>query len=282
MNLLSDLKRRLHGPALGLAVCGLLALVGAVDAAPQDPRTNVIGFSEPVETIDLSAAEAGVVEEMRVKEGDSVKSGQLMGRLDSGVLEATLKIAQNKAKSDALVKTATTKVELRRSRLSKLRQLASSQNANPEELERAAADLDIGEAELESAVDEKKASVLEVERIQQSINRRTFRSPIDGVVTRVLRDVAESVDARADHVLTVVNLARLRVVVYVEPQAALRIKAQKELAVRPLEGGPERKATVEFVSPVTEPASGTVRVKLLVDNAEGLLISGTKFSVTLP
>src|SRR5688572_20025952 len=100
----------------------LLLGCGALQAA----ETVVIGFSEPVEMIDLSAAEAGVVEEMRVHEGQKVEAGELLGRLDTGVLEATLKMAEIKARSDSAVKSAQSRHGLRVSRLQKLERLASS------------------------------------------------------------------------------------------------------------------------------------------------------------
>lgn len=267
-----------HFCALGFALLSLWMSQGLAMAE----SVQSIGFSEPVETIELSAAEAGVVEEMRVKEGDKVKAGQLLGRLDTGVLDASLKMAEAKAGSEAAIKSARARLQLRKSRSQKLQQLASSQNANAEELERAQADLEIAEADLETAEEEQKASALEVLRIREGIARRTLRSPIDGVVTRVLRDIAESVDARTEHILTIVNLDRLRIVIYVPLAVALRLREANEVVVQPQGWGEELKAKVEFISPVTEPASGTVRIKLLLDNSQGRFISGTKFVVSIP
>lgn len=258
-------------------------VVAAPETSPADSGAgnSIIGFSEPVEAVDLSVAEAGIVEAMEVKEGDAVKAGQVLGRLDTRILQSSLRIAELKAGSEALVKSAQIRRDLRESRFKKIEQLKSSQSANAEELERAKADWSVAEAELETAQEEKKSSQLEVERIRATIEARTIRSPIDGEVSRILRDVGESVDARTEHIINVVRLDRLRVIIYVPPKAALQIKSKKTLPVRSLATDETLQATVEFVSPVTEPASGTVRIKLLLDNAERKHISGTKFSVSI-
>ena len=56
--------------------------------------SNVDGFTEPYRTINVSAAEQGVITTLFVKEGDTVHEGQLLATLDTDVLEATLEIAK--------------------------------------------------------------------------------------------------------------------------------------------------------------------------------------------
>ncbi|MEY5025212.1 MAG: hypothetical protein RLZZ244_740 [Verrucomicrobiota bacterium] len=261
-----------------------LLLIGLILSAPLlgSAADSFTGFSEPVEQIDVAVAETGVIGEIRVKEGDPVQKGDILGRLDIRVLEASLAIAEQRASSESALRSAQARHDLRQTRLRKLQELAASQNANKEELQRAQADFEVSANELQAARDERRVNLLEVERIRQTIEVRTFRSPIGGIVTRVLRDVAENVDARTNHLFTVVNLNQLRILLYVPPLLAKKFHEGSMVPIQPTGESRHGTAQVEFVSPVTDPASGTVRIKLLIDNANRQWSSGTRFEVSLP
>ena len=48
---------------------------------------------EPQQTVKLSSAVAGVIREVAVDRGDTVKKGQVVARLEAGVEEANLALA---------------------------------------------------------------------------------------------------------------------------------------------------------------------------------------------
>ena len=60
---------------------------------------RIEGFTEPAQTIAVAAAENGIVQEVRVDLGQSVKKGEILGTLDDDLLKATLKIAELKAEA---------------------------------------------------------------------------------------------------------------------------------------------------------------------------------------
>ena len=95
-----------------------------------------------------------------------------------------------------------------------------------------------------------------------------MRSPVNGVVTEIKRDTAESVSASSPHVLTVVQIDQLNLNLYLTPQAASPLKPGDTVRIRFVETGRDEPARVDFVSPVTDPASGTVRVKFVLENAQ--------------
>jgi multidrug efflux pump subunit AcrA (membrane-fusion protein) len=138
--------------------------------------------------------------------------------------------------------------------------LAQSTRVTPEELEKAKTELAIKEAQ--------------VRRIDAMIEVRTMRSPVEGVVTEIKRDPSESVSAATPHVLTVVQIDRLSVNLFLPPARVEKLKTGGKAELLLLD--PERRvaATVEFVSPVIDAASGTVRVKFSLENPAGEIRSG--------
>jgi RND family efflux transporter MFP subunit len=218
-----------------------------VALGPPMAASEIAGYTEPYRIITVSAAEPGVIAEVLVKEGDAVRAGQVLAKLDTAVLDAERDIARIEA-------------ELAETKLARVQELARASRATPEEADRARADRAIKTAQ--------------VRRIEAQIENRTLRSPVAGIVTEIKRDPSESVSVANAHVLTVVQIDQLAVNLFLTPEraAALRLGAEVMLAVQ---DSPQRvPAKIEFISPVTDSASGTVRVKFVIDNAGQKIRSG--------
>ena len=82
--------------------------------------------------------------------------------------------------------------------------------------------------------------------------------------------------------ITVVNLSQLRLVAHVAPEATLDLAIGDPIECRLATGKEQIESTVEFISPVVDAASGTVRTKLLLDNASGAYRAGEKYQISLP
>jgi RND family efflux transporter MFP subunit len=216
-------------------------------------RADVPGYAEPYKTITVSAGEAGIISEVMVEEGAQVKKGQVLAKLDTAQLEAELDIAK-----------ATT--GLQETKLQRLEELAKTGRSSPDELERGRTDLKIRKAE--------------VRKIEAAIESRTMRSPVDGVVTEVKRDPSEAVSVANAHVLTVVQIDRLLVNLFMPPARAATLKSGATVPLI-LDGKPVT-GVIEFISPVTDAASGTVRVKFVLENKDGHLRSGGEARLAEP
>jgi RND family efflux transporter MFP subunit len=226
----------------------LASLLGVGCAVPALHAADILGYTEPYKIITVSAAEPGVIAELRVEEGARVKKDQILARLDTAVLSAELDVAKAEA-------------QLQATRKQRLDELAQSSRATPDELEKARTDLAIKQAQ--------------VRKIEASIEARTMRSPVDGVVTEIKRDPSESVSAATPHVLTVVQIDKLIVNLFLPPERALPLKAGERVELT-LDDTQRAPATVEFVSPITDSASGTVRVKFTIDNSAGKYRAGAR------
>ncbi|MGW8256305.1 MAG: efflux RND transporter periplasmic adaptor subunit, partial [Thermoguttaceae bacterium] len=173
---------------------------------------DVDSFTEPYRTINVSAAEQGIITKLFVKEGDVVHKGQLLATLDMDVWEAAKEIAMANKDSLGRINAATATVKLRKERYEKLLELQKHGHAHPEEVLRAKTELEVAKAEFLAAKEEQKIKDLELSRIETQIARRKIISPINGVVTKIHKEVSEYVAATDPIVLTIVQCDRLKII----------------------------------------------------------------------
>ncbi|MFO0817274.1 MAG: efflux RND transporter periplasmic adaptor subunit [Pirellulales bacterium] len=238
------------------------------------------GFTEPYRTINLAFEDMGTVEEVIVREGDRVKAGQTIARLNSTVHQALLAIAEQNMKSEGRLDAALADLKLRKERLQKLEPLREQGHARQEEVDRAMLEVAVAEANLRTAREELISKRLECDKIKAQIACRSVRASVDGVVTKVHKQMGEFVAPNSPDVVTIVQLDKLYATFTVSTSQAARLKSGEIFPVE-FDSGDEASAVVEFVSPVTNAESGTVLVKLRIDNAEGRTRSGDRCRLRL-
>jgi len=231
----------MHFSPLSLAATACLSL--GVTAYAEEYTS----YTEPSRNIEISAAEAGVIQEVFVKEGQRVKTGEILARLDMRGIQQQVDIAREE-------------LSLKKKRLDKLQDLLKNQFSSPEEVEHAESDAVIAGLKLKLAED--------------MVERRTLRSPIDGIVTEMRFDVSESVGGANSHVATVVQVTPLRVQFNLKASDARSHKPGDELPLY----FPDINATVpgklEFISPVTTAVVNTVRVTMVIPTTKAGLTAG--------
>ena len=242
--------------------------LGMTAAAASLQASTIEGFTEPYRRIDIAPAEPGIIAAIDVREGDAVRSGQQLASLDCDVLKIALEIARTSRDALGRQRAAVAERELRRVRLAKLEELRPRGHASGEEVERARADLEVAEANVLAIEEQNRIDSLECAKTEALIERRIMRSPIDGVVTRVFRDEREFVTGNNPTVMTVVQLNPLRATFSVPTALALRLQAGQAVKLTFPDAEKSAEGKVELVSPITEAESGTVRVKVLLDNAQ--------------
>lgn len=265
--------RRIH---LAFTV-GNAVLLGVLLLASPCLAQRYEGFLEPNQKIDLTPPFRGILDKLYVREGDRVRPGMPVAELDSRVLYAELKSARKVMAFHGKVDSAQALLDLREKHLQSLEALMKSGNARNREVERARTEVAMARAGLQMAREEKQLSRLEYEKILARIEEHRIRSPIDGVVLRIFKKRAELVGGiQDDPLMTIVQLDPLKAVFHMPPREAAVLKPGDRAVLRPA-GLPGRIAgVVEFVSPVIEPDSGTVRVTVRVPNEDGALQAGTR------
>ncbi len=242
-------------------------LIGSVANAQVD------GFTEPFRTIELSSDETGSIAELKVKEGEAVACEDVIACLDTRVQELQLEIANQTATNVSQMTAAQATVEKRRTVASRLRELASKGHARDSELMRAELELSIAEAKLLAAKEEKIVHEIEQRRAQVLLDRRRIKAPFDGVIAKVHRQEGEFLSPLRPEIATLVQVDRL-LATFMIPSSQIR---QFEIGTNyeiELENGQVVQGKVHRVGVLTDAQSGTVELKLVIENPNNKFRSG--------
>lgn len=259
----------------------LIGLVVCVLAPALAEASDVSAFIEPYRDIDVATSEMGMLAYLNVKVGDYVSRGQVLGGLDDQVVRANMEVAQKAKEARGRLVSTEEELAFQTENLRKIKQLVERRHASAEELARTETQQRIAEAQVLAMQEELELKSAEYTRTEAMLLEKQIRSPIDGIVTHIYKDVGEFISASSPVVIRVVKLDLLLVQFAVPAKAALEFEAGRTVA---LSVGSEQTKTVgviEFVSPIKDPQSNTVRLRLRIDNAHGQFSSGDTCWLTL-
>jgi len=101
---------------------------------------------------------------------------------------------------------------------------------------------------------------------EYSYNNTRIKSPIDGVISKSYFDKGETVSV-GDKVYEVVQVDKLKIFLYVPSESLNHFKVGESISFKTKSHGDQVfAAKVEYISPITDSASGTVKIKLSFDN----------------
>lgn len=219
-------------------------------AEERDVKTFVYGsgFVSPKVRSRVKAEVSGEVLEVLVEEGQAVKSGQILARIDqsiinSGIKEASieLSIAKQRASEDsehikslrAKVESARKSLELSGEILRRREELYKEGLIAKETLERARTDYEINKKELESlenslmdtiksARDRVSLSSARLESLKTQSKKYEVRSPIDGVVLK--REVSKGDIVQIGEALFIIGRPEWEIILEIDEEYASLVK----------------------------------------------------------
>lgn len=183
--------------------------------------------------------------------------------------------------AQAQLKSAQAELNMRRQRLEKLEQLRDQGHARQEEVERARTDLTIAEAHLLAADELLEVKRLEHEKVRVQLQRRMIRSPLDGVVSRVRKEVGEFVAPNDPYILDVACLDPLVANFNVPSYLAKQLHPEEAVSVYLEDAAKWVECNVDVIAPLTDAESGTVRVKIRIANPGRKYRSGERCTLQL-
>ncbi len=272
----------------GLAPLVAMAWSIALPIAGADAADLIDGFTEPYRSIEIASAEMGIIASIPIREGETVKRGQVLAKLDQDILAAQLAIAEKAMQARGVIESALSELRLRQRRLEKLRQLQAKGHAGESEVARALADFDIAEAQVLSAKEQLVIRRLEYEKVRVQMEHRTIRAPTDGVIAAIYKEEGEFVATTEPFIMTLVQLDPMLAVFSVTSQQRSSFRSGDIVKLQLAVSGPKDvkwtsvEGEVEFVSPITEAESGTVLVKVRVPNPKHVYRTGERCSVLMP
>lgn len=217
-----------------------------------------------------------------VKEGERVREGQLLFRLDDATLRATVESANANVQ---MMTAALNRAQLEYDGKKKLRQ---KEIISDFELSLAESDLNVAKANLAAA----KAALTST---RNDLSYTEIRSPSDGVVGRIFYRKGDLVGPSIQDGLTVVaDNRQMRVYFSMTEKTVMQVLSEHksmESAIRQmpelqlqLPNGTiyEQPGRVESISGVVDERTGAVSVCALFDNPDGMLLSGGTGKIVMP
>ena len=203
----------------------------------------------------------GPVREVNVEQGQTVKRGELMARVDDAALQEQLVGARS------AVQVAGNALQVAKAEEERNAKLAESGVITQRDFDQVKLARQQAEAQLAEA--ESRLGLL-----QNQVKRTNFVAPFDGVVSE--RQVtAGDILAPGMPILTVVDPTSLRLEASVPAEYAGKLKTGTPVDFR-VAGYGEQGFTgkIESVNPVVDPATGQVRIYVAIPNSEQTLLAG--------
>lgn len=214
------------------------------------------GTSQPAERITISSPVEEIVDEVFVKEGDVVQKDQVLATLFATHQELQVKQLGHlilKAEEDAVT----------------ARDLFEKQFKKRSFL-------------LEKEVELARLQV-ELEMAQYSVEQRSIKSPVAGIVVHRLKDPGEAI-ARVEPIFEIIDSSKMKLVFFLSTKHLPVLEEGMEAAVvfPELPHLGEQKATLVFIDPQVDSRSGLYRVRYEFDNRELNIKPGLRVKVKLP
>jgi RND family efflux transporter MFP subunit len=264
-----------------VALTGVLLQFSCWDLALANPYECLI---EPNQTVEIRSSAEGVIEKIFVQRGDRVKTGQVLVQLESSVEASSVELARYRSNVEGRLASAQSRLEYAGQKLRRSQELQAKNFIAAQARDEADAEQRITEAELLEAKENLAVARLEHRQAVSILNRRTLRSPFDGVVMDRMQnpgDLAESGTGRTP-ILKLAQVEPLRVEVILPIEAFGKLKKNSTAHVTPEVIGGTFLATVSVIDGVFDSASGTFGVRLALPNKSAELPAGIRCQVNFP
>ena len=216
----------------------------------------ISGALKAVNTAIVKARVAGELQGLTVREGDSVKAGQIIARIDSTEYQARVQQAQQQAEA------AKAQVDIARRNFDNNRSLVDQGFISKTALDSSAASLASAEATY-------RAAQAGAEVAGKSLTDTVLRAPIAGLVSQRLAQPGERV-AIDGRIVEIVDLSKLELEVSLAASDSLDVRTGQS-ALLQIEGAAKPvTAKVVRVNPSAVAGSRAILVYLAVDAPSGL------------
>jgi multidrug efflux system membrane fusion protein len=238
-------------------------------------RLNAIGNVEAYSSVAVRARVDGQIVEVKFREGEQVRKGDVLFRIDPRPFEAALRQAEANALRDAASR------DQARSQERRYQELLEKNFVSKEAYAQIRTNAQTAEAVA-------KASEAALESARLNLEYTSIRSPLEGYVGKVLLQAGNLVRANDPNPLVVINQVRPIYVNFAVPEQHLA-EVRKRMAAGPLAvevvppeaQGPHAEGRLAFVDNAVDPSTGTIRMRAQFANADAALWPGQFVNVSL-
>ncbi len=238
-------------------------------------RLSAIGNVEAFLTVAIKARVDGQIVEVNFREGEPVKKGAVLFRLDPRSYQAALRQAEANALRDRAAR------DQARSQERRYQELLGKNFISKEAYAQIRTNAETAEATA-------KASQAGLENARLNLEYCTIASPLDGYVGKVLLQAGNLVKANDVNALVVINQVKPIYVNFAVPEQNLP-EVRKHNAAGPLRvdvtnadpSVPGAEGRLIFIDNAVDPSTGTIRMRAQFDNADATLWPGQFVNVSV-
>lgn len=259
--------------------------IAAVALATLVPATSLAqgagGFDcliEPSQVVEVRSPVDGLIAEVKVDRGDRIRRGQTLVQLQSEAERVAVEAARFRTQMEGQIASARHRAQYAAIKLARMKEMEKGNFVSAQARDEAATELQLAEAELVAATENRQLAKIELRRAEEQLTMRTMVAPFDGVVLdRMLHpgDLAESGSGRKP-VLRVAQTNPLKVDIVLPAAAYGSVRSGARVTMRP-EGMPGRYvAKVTMIDKVIDAASGTFVARVDLDNPKQNIPGGVR------
>lgn len=274
--------------SLGFAATS--AVLACLIAAPYDAVSQEIdefatgfeidsdaGFEcvmEPRTMAQVGSPGGGILRSILVSRGDFVTKGQIVAQLESMVQKLALEQARLRANNTVDLESRRERLRLEREKTARIQSLFDKNVVSSAAIDEAKTAQRLAEFAVQAAEMDQKAQRLALKQAEQALERRTIRSPVDGVITARMLAAGEFVYEQSP-ILEIAEIDPLFVETFLPIDLYQYVRGKETATVVPAPPVSGRfEAKISVVDQVFDAASGTFGVRLLLDNPDGALPAG--------
>lgn len=239
---------------------------------------------EPNQVVEIRSAIEGLIERIHVQRGDKVRAGQILVQLESKPERSAQEMASYRAQMEGRIASARNRLDYSIKKLARSEDLQKRNFVSAQARDEAEAEKRIAESELKDAIENQELAQHDYRHSQDLLNRRTLRSPFNGVVVDRMLNQGELAEAGTGRkaILKIAQIEPLRVeaVLPIEAYGKLKVGDRADILPNGLGGRYTGKITV--VDKVLDSASATFGVRLELPNPKGVLPAGIRCRIEFP
>jgi membrane fusion protein (multidrug efflux system) len=252
---------------------------------------EVTGELQAVRRTILAAQQEGWVLEMLPREGDHVKAGDIVARLDGKLAELEVQRAEAVVKKwEAEIAQRQAGLEKAQRDLDRRRAASVKESASATEVADAQTEVASSVARLDQARAEQASATADLGLARKRMEDMTIRAPISGIVKAKKTEIGQWL-SRGDAVVELVQLDSVEAWLDVPEALVRRIQKKRtdntaappvRVQVRITALDEVREADVVGIVPAADPMSRLIPVRVLLENADELIKPGMSVTGLVP
>lgn len=252
----------------------------AISASPAGGATDFPCFVKPKVIVAVGSPIPGLLTQLSVDQGDTVKEGQVLAMLEASIEQTEMEVAKAKAEMEAAITSTQVKAEFSQRKASRARNLSTSSAIASNEFDEAETEQHVTEAAHREALENKVLAERQLARAEAALALRTIRSPITGLV--IERYVAPGELVKDKPIVQIAQLDPLHVEVSAPSSWLGKFTTGMPIDVKLGYAAPgTHRARVTVINPIVDSASDTFRVRLELSNPQYRIPAGISCSARI-